>query len=189
MMKVKQRASGRADPSFDRIHKIDMVRGRESSQRGAGSAKRGVVSQAGNWRQSNTVAPGQTRLLQKGMPKSLSENSKGFCFRGKAGRARRDERAYPQRSVSLEATPPGRAFRENPSGGGSFACGLRWLVPYSPLRGCAELAALATAKISSRRTPFNFQTGSKADSGRDLIRNRRFSGMELVETQGDKLYP
>jgi len=31
----------------------------------------------------------------------------------------------------------------------------------SPLRGCAGLAALATAKIHCRRPTFNFQTGSK----------------------------
>ncbi len=43
----------------------------------------------------------------------------------------------------------------------SFVRGRRWLVPYSPLRGCAELAALATAKIPRRRPPANFKTGSE----------------------------
>ena len=33
---------------------------------------------------------------------SLSENSKGFCFRNQAGMARRDDRAYPYGSVSEE---------------------------------------------------------------------------------------
>src|SRR5713226_7720034 len=54
----------------------------------------------------------------------------------------------------------GSCFRENPSGGGSFVRGRRWLVPYSPLRGCSELAALATAKIPRRSAPRSFQTGS-----------------------------
>ena len=35
-------------------------------------------------------------------PQSLSENSKGFCFRNKAGMARREDRAYPYGSVSEE---------------------------------------------------------------------------------------
>lgn len=30
------------------------------------------------------------------------------------------------------ATKPEGLLRENPPGGGSFACGLRWLGPYSP---------------------------------------------------------
>ena len=47
------------------------------------------------------------------------------------------------------------------SGGGSFACGRRWLGRYSPLRGCADLAAWATAKIPRRSTPRSFQTGSE----------------------------
>src|SRR5437899_1942770 len=51
--------------------------------------------------------------------------------------------------------------RENPPGGGSFVRGRRWLVPYSPLRGCAELAALATGKIPRRRPPANFKAGSE----------------------------
>ena len=60
---------------------------------------------------------------------------------------------------------PGGLFRENPPGGGPFACGLRWLSPYSPLRGCADFAASPTAKIPYRRTPFNFQTRSKSFPG------------------------
>src|SRR6266436_5568001 len=61
---------------------------------------------------------------------------------------------------SSGATKPDGLFRENPPGGGSFVRGRRWLVPYSPLRGCAELAALATAKIARRSAPRSFQTGS-----------------------------
>ena len=49
---------------------------------------------------------------------------------------------------------------ENPPGGGSFARGLRWLGRYSPLRGCSDLAVLATAKIPRRSAVRNFQTGS-----------------------------
>ena len=43
--------------------------------------------------------------------------------------ARRDEGAYPlpTRRDDLEETKPDGPFRENPSGGGSFGCGLRWL--------------------------------------------------------------
>ncbi len=36
------------------------------------------------------------------------------------------------------ATKPGGLFRENPSGGGSFADGRRWLGRHSPLRGAAR---------------------------------------------------
>src|SRR6266851_1445242 len=75
--------------------------------------------------------------------------------------ARRDERAYPPAVCKRGATKPDGLLRENPPGGGSFARGPRWLVPYSPLRGCSELAALATAKIPRRRPPANFKTGSK----------------------------
>src|ERR1700722_1520363 len=59
------------------------------------------------------------------------------------------------------ATKPDRPWRRNPSGGGSFGRGLRWLVPYSPLRGCSELAALSRAKIPRRRHPRIFETGSE----------------------------
>jgi len=62
------------------------------------------------------------------------------------------------------ATKPGGQLRENPSGGGSFGRGLCWLGPYSPLRGCADLAALASAKIPRRSTPQYFQTGSNRRS-------------------------
>lgn len=79
--------------------------------------------------------------------------------------ARRDEGGYPPAVSDRGATTPAGPFRENPPGGRSFAVGLRWLDPYSPLRGCADLAASATAKIPRRRTPRNFQTGSKAPAG------------------------
>ncbi len=95
------------------------------------------------------------RTFRQG-PQSLSENSKGSCFRGKDDLARREERAYPQLVCERGATPPERILRENPPGGGSFACGLCWLGPYSPRWGCAGLAAWATAKIPCRRTPFQF---------------------------------
>src|SRR3989441_11173447 len=80
--------------------------------------------------------------------------------------ARRDERAYPPAVCDRGATKPDGLLPENPPGGGSFVRGRRWLVPYSPLRGCAELAALATAKIPRRSAPRSFQTGSK---GRDYL--------------------
>src|SRR5437879_2077554 len=74
--------------------------------------------------------------------------------------ARRDEGAYPPAVCDRGATKLDGLFPENPPGGGSFARGRRWLVPYSPLRGCSELAALATAKIPRRRPSANFKTGS-----------------------------
>jgi hypothetical protein len=52
-------------------------------------------------------------------------------------------------------------FSENPPGGGSFARGRCWLGRYSPLRGCSDLAALATVKIPRRSIPRSFQKGSR----------------------------
>src|SRR5437870_3495171 len=75
--------------------------------------------------------------------------------------ARREEGEYPWWIFDRRTTKPGSLFRENPKGGESFARGLRWLGRHSPLRGCSGLAALAPAKILRRRTPRNFQTGSK----------------------------
>jgi hypothetical protein len=78
--------------------------------------------------------------------------------------ARRDEGASPEWGCDRGATKPGGLLRENPPGGESFARGLRWLVPYSPLRGCSELASLSTGKILRRRPPPNFKTGSQTFS-------------------------
>lgn len=75
--------------------------------------------------------------------------------------ARRDEGAYPPEVCDRGATKPAGLLFENPSGDGSVGPGLRWLGRYSPLRGCAGLAALAQPKIPRRRTPSNFQTGSQ----------------------------
>lgn len=52
-------------------------------------------------------------------------------------------------------------FLENPPGGGSFACCLRWLGSYSSRWECSILAALAAAKISRHRTSRNFRTRSE----------------------------
>jgi hypothetical protein len=65
------------------------------------------------------------------------------------------------RSVTEEQRSPDSHFHENPPGGGAFILCLRWLSPYSPARGCADFAASADDKIPRRRTPCNFQTGSK----------------------------
>src|SRR5438445_10790332 len=81
--------------------------------------------------------------------------------------ARREDGAHPPAGAAHGhhgATKPDGLLPENPPGGGSFARGRRWLVPYSPLRGCSELAALATTKIPRRRPPANFKTGSKEPS-------------------------
>ena len=77
------------------------------------------------------------------------------------------------------ATKLSGLFRENPLGGGSFGRGPRWLGRHSPLRGCSGLAALATAKIPCRRTPRNFQTGSKLRQPR--ARGRKL-GSDLPDT-------
>jgi len=84
------------------------------------------------------------------------------CFRAKGRMARRDEGAYPQRSVTEEQRSQTafcpktlRAAGLSPVAGvGSFLT--------ASLRGCSELAALATAKIPRRRPPANFKTGSNS---------------------------
>ena len=77
----------------------------------------------------------------------------GSCSRGKGRMARREEGGYPSAVSDRRATKPGGPFLENPPGGGSFGRALRWLRRYSPLRGCAGLAASITPKIPRRRTP------------------------------------
>ncbi len=66
-------------------------------------------------------------------------------------------------SSTEESTKPDGLFRENPSGGGSFARGLRWIGRHGLLQGCSGLAALAMAKIPRRSALQNFQTGSYAN--------------------------
>src|SRR5271166_547317 len=87
------------------------------------------------------------------MPLSLLKNYERSCFLEK-------HRWLWKQPTNKGIGQRGRHLRENPPGGGSFACGRRWLVPYSPLRGCLELAALATRKIPRRRTIRSFPTGS-----------------------------
>jgi len=105
-------------------------------------------------------------------PQSLSENSKGSCFRGKDDLARREERAYPQWSVSDEQR------RQS----GFYA---RTLPPSLKLQRTGRAADLLpvacvgsalTARVGDARAlpprpqpkspaagpPFNFQTGSYA---------------------------
>ncbi len=91
---------------------------------------------------------------------SLIENSVRSCFRAKGCMARRNEGAYPPAVCDRGATKPGGPLLGNPPGGGPFVRSRRWLGRYSPLRGCAGLAALAATKIPRRRTPRNFQSGS-----------------------------
>src|ERR1043165_9474642 len=78
--------------------------------------------------------------------------------------ARRDEGEYPSWVFDRGVTKLGGPASENPPGGGSFAFGLRWRGPYSPLRGCAARFASAKAKIPRRSSPPNFQTGSNESS-------------------------
>jgi hypothetical protein len=109
------------------------------------------------------VLPNSNRMIPA---KNLFENSMESCFRRNGRMARRDEGAYPSWICDREATKPDAHFRENPTGGGPFAWDLCWLGRQSPLWGyrcpCGStLAALVPAKISRRRAPCNFQTGSK----------------------------
>src|SRR2546425_5425706 len=96
------------------------------------------------------------------------ETTRGAVFGEKAGwrdegGAARGHHGATPKTFASRAKPDG-LFRENPPGGGSFVRGRRWLAPYSPLRGCAELAALATAKIPRRSAPRSFQTGSNCSA-------------------------
>jgi hypothetical protein len=114
--------------------------------------------------------------------KSLFENYPGMLFSNKRpdGEARRRRRLcapahIPFRETEsqglgspislvglrLRSNEARRPFAENPPGGGSFARGRRWLGRYRPLRGCSDLAALATAKIPRHSIPGSFQTDSK----------------------------
>jgi len=68
---------------------------------------------------------------------------------------------HGKRKVPMQ---PARHSVENPPGGGAFGCDLRWLDHYSPLRGCAGLAALAAAKIPRRTIVSNFSTDSSCPS-------------------------
>ena len=69
------------------------------------------------------------------------------CSRRKGRMARRDEEDTRSGTSNRGATPPASLSRENPPGGGPFARGRHWLGRHSPLRGCSDLPALATAKI------------------------------------------
>ena len=73
-----------------------------------------------------------------------------------------------QRPVTEEQRSQTTRGAENPPGGRSFARGQRWLGVRSPLRGCAHLAALPTAKTPRRSNIRNFQTGSKKNRGRSF---------------------
>src|SRR5437879_6320980 len=98
------------------------------------------------------------RLLR---PKSVSENSKGACFRAKSRMARRDEGAYPQRSVTEEQ-------RSQPALGAKTLRAAGLSAPAFVARSLQTTAGMlvarasAGAKIPRRRPLFNFQTRSKA---------------------------
>jgi len=55
------------------------------------------------------------------------------------------------------ATPPACLFRFNPKGGAGFGAWLRWLAPYSPLRGCAGTRRLASHQIRLPQHRFYFE--------------------------------
>jgi len=96
--------------------------------------------------------------------------------------ARHEEGAWPPAPGDRRATKPAGLFRENPSGGGSFAGGLRWLGRYSPLCGCSGLAALAAAKISRRRTrPISKQALKALGPGKvqHFTRGEEFWGWQI----------
>jgi hypothetical protein len=88
-------------------------------------------------------------------PKSVSENSKGACFRAKSGMARRDEGAYPPWVCDREATKPACSLRENPPGGGSFRSGLRCSL-LTDHCGYARRSRLGWSENLSPQAPFQF---------------------------------
>jgi hypothetical protein len=107
-------------------------------------------------------------LVVSRISESLFKNYPGMLFSSKRpdGEARMLPHWHQRISLvdlRLRGNKARRPFAENPPGGGSFARGQRWLGRYSPLRGCSDLAALATAKILRRSTPRSFQTGSERD--------------------------
>jgi hypothetical protein len=104
--------------------------------------------------------------MAKNLYESLFKNYPGMLFSSK--RPDGEARVLPhwhQRislvDLRLRSNEARRLFAENPWGGGSFARDQRWLGRYSALRGCSDLAALATAKILRRSIPRSFQTGSE----------------------------
>jgi len=85
----------------------------------------------------------------------LSENSKGSCFWGKAGMARRDERAYPQRSVSEEQRRQ-TGFSPKPLGRRVFC---RWPAlaqPLQPALGMRGPGRLGHQQNPLPQDPFQF---------------------------------
>ncbi len=113
--------------------------------------------------------------------RSWAGNSVGVLFSGKGldGEARvlpHGHQRIPAAVSNRGATKPAGLSPETPAGGGSFARGQRWLIRHSPLRGMASaartsgFAALATAKIPRRRTPRNFQIGSREDEAEESLR-------------------
>jgi hypothetical protein len=55
------------------------------------------------------------------------------------------------------ATPPACLLLFNPKGGAGFGAWLRWLAPYSPLRGCAGTRRLASRQIRLPQHRFYFE--------------------------------
>jgi len=81
------------------------------------------------------------------------------------------------------ATKPVGLLLINPEGGIAFGGRRRWLVAYSPLRGCARRAALPAAKSDGRRGPFNLGISSKPEQcSSELTQSRRGA-----KTQGKKM--
>src|ERR1700675_4677213 len=81
----------------------------------------------------------------------------GVSLRPKRPGARRDEGAYPSRSVTEEQRSP-RPFSAQPSGPQFFSSPPALLAPYRPLTVMLVARALGEAKIPCGETPANCET-------------------------------
>src|SRR6266508_3473871 len=85
----------------------------------------------------------------------------GVSLRPKWPGARRDEGAYPQRSVTEEQRSP-RPFSAQPSGPPVFSPPASWLAPHRPLAGMLVARAWREAQIPGGETPAICETPHQA---------------------------
>ena len=95
-------------------------------------------------------------------PQSLSENSKGSCFRGKAGLARREERAYPQWSVSDEQRRQSGFYARTLRAAGLLPVAFVGSALTARVGDARALPPWPQPKSPAAGPAFNFQTGSYA---------------------------
>jgi hypothetical protein len=87
---------------------------------------------------------------------------KGPLFMSKRPNGEARGGSIPAVVCDRRATKPVGLLLINPEGGIAFGGRRRWLVAYSPLRGCARRAALPAAKSDCRRGPFNLGISSNS---------------------------